>query len=342
MEETLSFQLLSTQAEISIERLHICTWEVGTHKPIIEFGLDINNDSINNLDRIDFSLYTPWNINQCSDLFSEIKEEENARFIFNEAIDSKENINGNPEFGVIHYFSNNTNLCILPIQISHNSRKIDFSINLQHYKKHSKKNNVYIRFYLIPDNDVISIQKNGIAKSTIIYDTKVNERRNIPTDFLTEITNLNYPKIVSCYNFNIVQINMVISFEDKHLKSVRNLEYKSFSAYFRKLIQDKKIKIENRELLVVFHKHSSEDSTYSFFSIYTKEHFGLKQISIVLLLNLFCSFLFFSPSYRGRSYNHNESIWNNFFDLPFELLLILLILLAATIYIFNPRNIFKR
>ena len=94
--------------------------------------------------------------------------------------------------------------------------------------------------------------------------------------------------------------------------------------------------------MVVFNKSQEKDSTYSFFTIYTKEHFGLKQISIVLILNLICSFLFFLPSYRGISYNHNDTIINNILYLPLELFLIILIVLFSIIYIWIPKSIIKR
>lgn len=342
MEETISFQILSDTKNIIFERFHICTWEIGTHKPIIEFGIDIQGLNIQDLDIINLTLYTPWKIKVFSDLFSEIKKDDNARFIFNESIRNTSNLNSSSELGVIHEFSNDSKLCILPIILNFDNNKLLIKIDLKHYKEAQLNDNVYVRFYIIPENDKISIQKIGISKSTIIYDTKINERRNIPGILLREISKLYYPNIKSCYNFNIVPNNMDITFEDKHLKSVRNLEYNSFKEYFKQLIANKKIKIENKELLVVFNKHSDNDSTYSFFTIYTKEHFGLKQISIVLLLNLLCSFLFFLPSYRGKVYKHDISFIENIKIAPIELVLVILIIMGSITYIFNPSNIFKR
>lgn len=291
---------------------------------------------------MDFSMYTPWTILDSSDLFKEIKKEQNARFIFNESIKEQKYLNNNSDFGVLHSFSNETKLCILPVTLELSSNIINLSIDLSHFNEEQINENVYVRFYFIPNVSNISIHKKGIAKSTIIYDTKINEKRNIPSNVLQEITRLHYPDITTCYNFNIIQNNYEISFEDKHLKSIRNLEYKSFTDYFKELIDEKKIKIENKELLVVFSKSKESDSTYSYFTIYTKEHFGLKQISIVLVLNLICSFLFFLPSYRGKSYNHNDSFINNILSLPIELIIIFLIIVGSIIYIWNPKNILKR
>lgn len=342
MEETISFQILTNKKNITIDRLHICSWEIGPNKPIIEIGLDINKECLNSLLSIGFSMYTPWTISSCADLFEEIKKEQNARFIFNESIKEHKNLNNDSAFGVLHSFSNDTKLCILPIELKSIEKIINFSIDLSYFEKDQINENVYVRFYFIPNVSNISIHKKGIAKSTIIYDTKINEKRNIPHEVLKDITKLNYPKILTCYNFNIIQNNFEISFEDKHLKSVRNLEYKSFKDYFTNLIEEKKIKIENKELLVVFSKSKELDSTYSYFTIYTKEHFGLKQISIVLILNLICSFLFFLPSYRGKYYNHSDTFLNNILNLPFEVVIIFLIVIGAIIYIWNPKNILKR
>lgn len=342
MEETISFQILCNIENIIFDRFHICTWEIGTHKPIIEFGADIQGNSIQSLESIDLTLYTPWKINSCYDLFPEIKKDENARFIFNESIKTSTNLNSTPELGVIHEFSNDKKLCILPTTIKKENNKLKINLDLRHYKEDNTNINVYIRFYIIPQDDKISIQKIGISKSTIIYDTKLNERRNAPSSLLRETSILHYPQIKSCYNFNIIPNNMDISFEDKHLKSVRNLEYNSFKTYFNQLISEKKIEINNKELLVVFNKNSENNSTYSFFTIYTKEHFGMKQISIVLLLNLICSFLFFLPSYRGKLYMHDLSFIENIKIIPIELVLILLIIIGSIIYILNPKNIFNR
>ena len=341
MEETISFQILCKQNNIIIDRFHICTWEIGSNKPIIEIGIDINKECLKNLSCIDFSMYTPWKILECSDLFKEIKKEENARFIFNESIKGQKNLNDNSEFGVVHSFSNDTKLCILPVILNSSQSLVNLSIDLSHFNQEYLNENIYVRFYFIPDVSNISIHKTGIAKSTIIYDTKINEKRNIPSNLLQEIAKLNYPKINTCYNFNIVQNNFEITYEDKHLRSIRNLEYKSFTDYFKELINANKLKIENKELLVVFSKSQESDSTYSYFTIYTKEHFGLKQISIVLVLNLICSFLFFLPSYRGKFYDHKDSFINNILSLPIELIIIFLIIVGSVIYIWNPKNILK-
>lgn len=342
MDEVISFQLVSNIENINIERFHMCTWEVGVYKPIIEFGIDINPNSLVNVDEFQFTLFTPWNIQSATDLFDEIKTDQNARFIFNESISDTKNVNSNPEFGVIHHFSNNTKLCILQSIVEIESKNLKINVDLKNYNELIQKDNIYIRFYIIPINKKISILKNGIAKSTIIYDTKINEKRNMPINLLKEVNKFHYPSIKTCYNFNIVPNNYEISFQDKNLKSVRNLEFNSFKTYFKKLIDEKKIKIDNKELLVIFNKNSQADSTYSFFTIYTKEHFGFKQTSIIIILNLICSFLFFLPSYRGKKYEASLGIINNLKKTPIELWLILVIITGAIFYIFNPKNIFKR
>src|SRR5690606_15484125 len=134
MDEVITFQFLSNDQNIEIERFHICTWDVDSFKPIIEFGVDISNASIGNLDEIEFTLFTPWPIKSQSDLFDELKKVENARFIFNESISSTDNLNDNPEFGVVHKFSNDTKLCLLPIEIQSDSYKVHVKVNLTHYK----------------------------------------------------------------------------------------------------------------------------------------------------------------------------------------------------------------
>ncbi|PCJ26323.1 MAG: hypothetical protein COA97_05950 [Flavobacteriales bacterium] len=103
--------------------------------------------------------------------------------------------------------------------------------------------NIYFRFAITPNSKFISLRKTGLNKSTIIYDIKLNEKRNLPRDVVI----INECKVKSCFCFNILPNNFSFDFFDAgSLRSVRTLEYEKFNNY----LNDKRVKDD--ELIVVF------------------------------------------------------------------------------------------
>ena len=259
-----SFFIFTDKEEIEIERFHICTWEFKDRKPLIEFGAEISKDSIKDKDSLCLSIYIPWLTDECkiSDLYKNLKERENARFIFNDSIGGDVPLDPNTDdVGVIHKFQNKEFLCILPIKKTIERKIISILIDLKPYKQGCKNietnPNIYFRFLIEPVEKITMIKK-GIGKSTIIYDIKVNERRNISSNEEKNLRDKAFCKIKNCFLFNIIPNEYdVVFFENKSLKNIRALEYESFKKY----LPDSRVKKD--ELIVVFNKKDSVEQSPS-------------------------------------------------------------------------------
>ena len=333
-----SFFLRSNGDEsIEIQKFQICTWEFNNENSLIEFGIEINYKSISELEEVVLDLYIPWLKKECEikDFYYKLKDSGNSRFIFNDSVSSTISLDGGQNsLGVIHEFSGKNRLCILPVKIENdlNNQKIRLTINLENYIKNTEKDtNAYIRIGVETKVDTISTKKKGIGKSTIIYDIKLNESRNVPTHLIEQFTKSLPCKIDTCFCFHIIPNNYDITFlESDHLKNVRTLEFKPFKAY----LDDSRLKKD--ELIVVFSKKKNEDS-YTFFSIYTKELIGLGQFAIAILINIICAFLFALPTIRTQI--PEDLIFKNFFQaFPIEYFIALSLALLMFLYFFFPTN----
>jgi hypothetical protein len=318
-----------------LERFHICTWEFIDDTSLIEFGFEISKDSIQG-NSLTISLFVPWITTSCEkkDLYDKLSIQENIRFIFNDNVINTIPLDGGRnKLGVIHKFIGRNELCILPVKLLVEENKIiSATINLQPYLDYNSDHNpnIYFRFWVKPSIPYISIRKKGISKSTIIYDIKVNERRNIPDDKVEFFSQKELSTIESCFSFNILPNKYdIIFFDNSSLKNVRTLEYDSFNKY----LGDKRVKKD--ELIVVFNKKQKSDS-FSFFSIYSKERIGPGHFSLAILINIFCGILLFIPSYR-KSFEPEMPITLVWKNLPGEIFVAIIIALAMVLFFIWPK-----
>jgi hypothetical protein len=318
---------------IKIERFHICTWEFQNNTSFIEFGCEISKNSLQDQENIELQLFAPWLTVKCqlADFYEKLKGSENSRFIFNESITSTDFLDGGQNLnGVVHNFSGRNRLCILPITllIDGENQTITIKINLDFYNKTLLDNrpNIYFRFSVTPEKILIATRKNGIAKSTILYDIRLNQKRNLPESLIPKFVNKEVCKIERCFCFNIVPNRYeLVFFDASSLQSVRTLEYPSFNRY----LPDKRIK-EN-ELLVVYSRKDGADA-YNFFLIYSKEYIGMDQLAIGLLISLISGILLFIPAYKvslGEKIKYSE-LWA---QMPF-LFWVVVFLVAMTLFYF--------
>ena len=329
--------------EIRILRFHNCTWEFGNNKSLVEFGFEISNNSLAEKKQLEISLYIPWFTERCeiTDLYQRLKDTANSRFIFNDSVSNSISLDGgNNTLGVIHEFTDRNKLCLLPIIVKKEQNKIIIQINLDHYNRYQaeEKPNIYIRLSIKPSFPYISTRKKGIAKSTVIYDIKINERRNIPNNLVNEISGKEICKIENCFSFTILPNRYDILFHDnKSLKNIRNLEHTLFHNYIGSII-----KIPKDELIVIFCKKGNTEESYSFFSIYSTERIGIAQFSFAILLNIFCSLLFYIASLK---YTPKESFGYDvfIFELPIEVYSATALFLLTLVYFLWPfvRNFFS-
>jgi hypothetical protein len=327
---------------LDIERFHICTWEFRNNSTLIEFGAEIFAYSIRGQESVSISLYVPWFSAGCTteDFYDKLKLSSNSKFIFNDSILNTHSFDGGDgNEGVVHEFYSRNKLCIHPIELKNDfvNKRVEISINLRRYKEYcAEKNestNLYIRFAIKPNFRNISTRKNGINKSTILYDIKLNERRNMPEALSKEIVAKHICQIKACFCFNIVPNNYdLVFFDNSALQNVRTLEYESFNRY----LADRRI--EKDELIVVFSK-KKKDVPFSFFAIYAKERIGSGQFAAAIFINFVCGIFLFIPSYR-KSGQPNFTFWNVWYNLPSEIwiasgvaFLTLLLLLVPSITI---------
>lgn len=319
---------------LKIERFHICTWEFNNDSSLVEFGFEISKDSITE-NTLTISLFIPWATKSCEtkDLYEKLRVAENSRFIFNDSVIRTESLDGGRNIlGVIHTFSARNELCILPVDIKINEDKIiTVVLDLQPYREYANtsKPNIYFRFWIKPSVPFVSMRKKGIGKSTIIYDIKVNERRNIPDDRVAYFSGKEFCKIGNCFSFNILPNKYdIVFFDNSSLKNVRTLEFDSFNKY----LGDRRVKKD--ELIVVFNKKQNSDS-FSFFSIYSKERIGPGQFALAILINIICGVLLFIPSYR-KAFQPELLLSQVWFKLPMEIFLALGIALVTLVYFVWP------
>lgn len=339
--ENSFFIFTDKEKPIEIERFHTCTWEFENNSSLVEFGFEISKDSLNE-DELSISLFIPWLSTSCqmSDLYEKLSIPENSRFIFNDSLTNTASLDGGRnKLGVIHTFADRDELCILPVNISKIADKtITVTANLKPYYQTGTQSNIYFRFCIKPSFSYISVRKRGISKSTIIYDIKVNERRNIPDDLVAIFNEKDLSKINSCFSFNILPNKYdIVFFDNSSLKNVRTLEYDSFNRY----LGDSRVRKD--ELIVVFNKKQNGES-YSFFSVYSKERIGPGQFALAILINIVCGVLLFIPAYR-KSFEPELLLSTVWWKLPSEIYIALGIALLTLIFfiwpsIINYQNIF--
>lgn len=321
---------------ISINRFHICTWEFRNNTALVEFGCEISATSLQGKNSLALVLFVPWFNNKCNetDFYPKLKDSDNSRFIFNDSIKATKSLDPASSIsGVIHEFSAKNKLCILPVNFDsdHSNHQIKILIDLKRYSAHQPENNeakpnVYIRFSVKPNLSYISTRKKGISKSTIIYDIKLNERRNIPEKYISSFGSKAFCDISHCFCFNIIPNRYdLIFFDNTALQNVRTLEFESFNKY----LDDKRIKKD--ELIVVFNK-KKKDTPFSFFTIYAKERIGAGQYAIAILVNFVSGIFLFIPAFR-KSYSPELTLKNVWSNLPVEIYIAMFIS-VATILLF--------
>lgn len=334
------FVFKDRESLLRIKRFHICSWEFKNESALIEFGGEIDPSGSDG-DKISLYAYIPWlkQSPEPKDLYPALKGSENSKFIFNEFVLSTDSLDGGRNnTGVVHKFSGREPLCILPVELLsldiNGVLRID--INLTEYRKYkaSKLPNIYFRYSLSPPTAAISTRKTGISKSTIIYDFKVNEQRNLPSALDEFMRHRDLCRIETCFCLNVVPNKYELTFLDTAaLKNVRTLEFDAFNAY----LQDSRLKKD--ELIVIFNKKKAEEGSdmpsFSFFSIFYKERIGAGQFALAVLVNLICGILLFWPSYKTNNGLSGLS-WETVRHLPLELYLATLLACSLLVYFIAP------
>lgn len=291
--------LLSNQNNIDVEKFHFCTWDVRDENTFVEAGICIKIDN-NTPENIDIYLALPFLTAQASakSLHINLADTANYRFIFNEIAEQTVAIDGD-----------NRNGCIVTIGTGANNADKKYAIvpanfeiiNAQNIVKLSIRKpigdfgHMYTRILIKIKNKTIAETIRSITKRTYVYDIKVNEARNIPDDVFEYIqaNNLAILKIQKTFCLHCVPSDFEIGFYDAtKLKNVRKLELEAFSNYLPLL---KKLRGGYN---IIFLKEQNENGN-SFFTTFSKEYIGNKQLLIALMTNLLCNLLFAIASFRN-------------------------------------------
>jgi len=329
-----SYFIYSDQ-NLEIERFHLCSWEFNNGSALMEVGCEISAETLSKeIPFIEAEIHIPWlkNQNEISDLFPRLKDTANSKFIFNDSVVNTHSFDGGRGLlGILHEFRDREPLCILPVAPvpNYGKRNIKVKLDLSAYKKDGKNANIYFRFSITASTYSLSIRKKGVGRSTIIYDLKINERRNLPDNLFSELQNKQLCAIKYCFCFNIVPNSYDLSFFDSSsLKNVRTLEYDAFNRY----LEDRRV--QKDQLMVVFNKKEYPQS-FAFFTIFTKERIGAGQFALAILINLISGILLFLPNYRNQKNNNlvSKVFWQ---DLPVEVYVAILIGLALIVYFIWP------
>lgn len=315
--------------KISIERLHICTWDFIGSNAAFEIGMEFMPTPY--VKDIEIKLVLPFlkETDKITCLMdSLIRDDDNSKFIFNDTIKSNRSIGGDKRNGAVLEFNSRNSLSVLPIKNSSVAKGVcSFIIN---NLNQTIKN--YVRLYIQTDVQNLAIVKKGIAKTTYIYDIKVNERRNLP-DQINDLLNSGYllcNTIKSCFCFHVVPSQYNISYLNSNkLKNIRILESEAFNRYLPNSEE-----MKENECIIVFNKNDkSNDGSFTFFSEFEKEIIGNKQILLAIAANVLCSLLFGMFTLREKEWMRGSK-W--FECLPWEFWVAILILIVFSAIMFIP------
>lgn len=325
-----SFFVYSNQL-LEIERFHICSWEFTNGSALLEIGCEISSENLSiGVNLLELNIYIPWLTSQnvVTDLYPRLKEAVNTKFIFNDSVTNTQTFDGGAGIlGVLHAFQGREPLSILPITLNpnHANRVIPVQLSLTSYNNNGITSNIYFRISITSSISALSIRRKGVNRTTIVYDYKVNEGRNISDNLFTELLNNQLCTIKHCFCFTIVPNSYDLSFYDSNsLKNVRTLEYDAFYRY----LNDHRV--QKDELMVVFNKKQYPDS-FAFFSIFIKERIGAGQFALAILINLISGILLFLPTFRKE--NQGNINWN---ELPFEVFIAIFASLSLFTYLIWP------
>ena len=328
-----SMFILCKQNNVSVERLHICTWDIEGDKHFTEYGLEINRS---NLPRLDMALSIPQlsNLKNIRCLYKNVSDPVNCRFIFNSDIDKITHINGNPEFGANVSLKKDRQIAILPLEGYLEIKDGLLMVNLEIPKQAGPI--IYVRFLVKSNTPSFSHTKNGISKKTISYDVRVNECRTASTEVNTaQKKGYVIMSINKCFCFHIIPSTYNVDFVDSvKLKTIRGLEDVGFNTYLGDIKSQENIQLKANEYNIVFCKHE-KSSNYSFFSIYSKEFIGNTQVSFALAANLICSLLFAFGGLRTSEKPVGQHYWEL---IPVEYCIAIVVLIILIIYLICRRK----
>lgn len=320
--------LLCNQGNLTVEKFHFCTWDVRDENTFVEAGFCIKKEN-NTPDAIDFYLALPFLTEQTTaeSLHTNLADTANYRFIFNEIAEHTDSINGDNRNGCIITIGNGVNeqdkkYAVVPATclIVDGQNMVKISIR----KPAGVYGHIYSRILIKTNRKTIAETISSITKRTYVYDIKVNEARNIPDDVFNykQEQDLKLLKIQNTFCLHCVPSDYELGFSDSaKLKNVRKLEMDAFCHYLPLL------KGMRGGYNIVSLKEKNENGN-SFFTTFSKEYIGNKQLLIALVTNLICNLLFAVAAFRSTL--GTGEVWYE--KIPLEWYISLVVILICVLY----------
>ncbi len=322
--------ILSNQQNISVEKLHICTWDIRNQKASVELGLMIVNRNLPN--NFDLYVFAPFLKTNCeiSSLHNKLHEASNFKFIFNEEVTNDQPLDTGRTGHIVHYTHDThaISMAIINVMPERHDGHIKIPIN----KPVGNYTHIYVRLLIKTQEESLANTSSGsINKKIYKYDLKVNEYRNEPETIINsrQQNQLSNIQVKAVYFLNCVPDNYELSYVDnRKLQSVRLLEMDAFRHYLEDLNS------AEGDYIIAFQKDDIGNS-FSFFTAFSKEHIGNHEIILAVLANILCTMLFEA---LPDGWMRKDGFW----EIPNYVWVTIVILLLVILYCVYGKSLYKR
>lgn len=288
--------------EMTVEKLHLCTWDVRGGDSFVEVGLSVaNNDALPA--RTELWLVLPFLDGGCTiaSLHEQLGDNDTYKFIFNEIPESLQAVDGEKRNGSVVRLSGagdaHSRTHLVANATAQQEAGQPTLVKVSFDKPAATVGHAYVRLLIRTKSSTIAEVIPGIAKCSYIFDVKINEARNIPSDVLTfkRERHLSILPVRTAYCLHCVPNNWEISFSDySKMKNIRKLEKDAFKKYLPLLEQ------AGGEYIITFIKQSDASGSYSFFTTFNREVVGNKQLFVAVVISLLCNLLFAFSAFREK------------------------------------------
>ena len=278
-----NISILSKTEGVSIERLHIVTWDIKSKNYYTEYGLEINKGS-DKTDELVLKLSLPCLPSNSGDIISldkNLSDLENCRFIFNSDVRQVTPIGSGGVSGNIVAFKGGREITILSsrsMEISKDILEIKIS-NLESIKGEV----VYLRFLVKSTQASFQTKKNELSRRMINYDVRVNESRTASEGVKQlQKDGFSFINVRSCFCLHIIPVEYSMGVIDStKLKEIRELESKAFEMYLGEIARKEEVVLKTSSYNIVFYKQGDREN-YSFFSVFYEETLTNTQLGIAI------------------------------------------------------------
>lgn len=281
-----------SNVDISIEKLHVCTWSLREKKASLEIGICIPSNQ-NLAASFDVYLFAPFFSanSEIRSLHEELSNAENFKFIFNEQLTNLEPLDDGRVGNIVHYVNNNEcRIAIVNVDMESNDGFVKVTI----HKPQPEHDFLYFRLFIKTEKDNLADVSKGITKKIYKFDFKINEQRNKPKEVsdCERTQHLHVISVSKAYCLHCVPDNFELSYSDtRKIQNVRMLEKDAFSRYLSELNDCK------GNYIIAFQKDNVQGSC-TFYTCFTREYIGNEQLFLAIIANIVCSFLFAEAAWR--------------------------------------------